>query len=99
IPGVADATGDRRQRLDLAVIGNADLARAVVAALCVRPGIVALEPDHKGASELIVATALHAAKPAMRLMSAERLAEKRAAGRAHNPRLLLRPQAARRTAE
>src|SRR6266540_899300 len=99
IPGVADAAGDRRQRPDLAVIGNADLARAVVAALGIRPGIVALEPDHKAARELIVATALHAAKPAMLLMSAERLAEKRATGRAHNPVLLLRPQAARMTAD
>src|SRR5262249_20787987 len=41
-PGVADAAGHARQRADLAVIGNADLARAVVAAFGVRPGIVAL---------------------------------------------------------
>src|SRR5262249_46419377 len=42
-PGVADAAGHARQRADPAVICDADLARAVVAAFGVRPGIVALD--------------------------------------------------------
>src|SRR6184192_3061121 len=42
LPGIADAAGDARERFDFAVIGNADLARTVVAAFGVRPGIVAL---------------------------------------------------------
>src|SRR6516225_4057803 len=76
IPGVADTAGHARQRPDLAVIGNADLARAVVAALGIRPGIVALNADHKAAGELIVATDLGAADEAMLIMLAERLAKK-----------------------
>jgi len=98
IPGVADTTGNSRQRLDLAVIGNAELARAVMAALGIGPGLVALDADHKAASKLIIATGLHAANPAIRIMSAERLAEKIAAGRPDNPLLLLGPQAARMAA-
>src|SRR5262249_6503515 len=94
-PGVADAAGHARQRADLAVIGNADLARAVVAALGVRPGIVALDADHEAAGKLIVATGLGAADEAMLIVLAERLAEKIATGRAHDPVLLRGPQAAR----
>src|SRR5262249_12060335 len=93
--GVADAAGHARQRPDLAVIGNPDLARAVVAALGVRPGIVALDADHEAAGKLIVATGLRTADPAMLIMFAERLAEKIAAGRAHDPVLLRGPQSAR----
>ena len=63
------------------MIGDAQFARAVVAAPGVDPGVVALDPDHKTTGELIVASALHAAKPAFGLMFAERLAEERAAGR------------------
>src|SRR5262249_41103614 len=62
IPGVADAAGHARQRFDLAVIGDADLARTVMAALGIGPGIVALDADHKAAGELIVATGLRAAQ-------------------------------------
>src|SRR4029077_9823788 len=76
IPGVAGTTVDRRQRLGLAVIGDADLARAVMAARGVGPGIVALHADHEAAGELIVATGLYAAEPAIRLMSAEPRAKK-----------------------
>ncbi len=76
------------------MIGNADLARAIVTALGVRPGIVTLDADQQAAGKLIVAAGLHAAEPAVRLVSAERLAEKGAAGRAHNPVFLLRPEAA-----
>jgi hypothetical protein len=75
------------------VIGDAGLARAVMAALGVRPGIVALDADHEAAGELVVATGLHAAMPAIHLMSAERLAEKIAAGRADDPFGRLGPQA------
>src|SRR5262249_54942259 len=99
IPGVADAAGHARQRADLAVIGNADLARAVVAALGVRPGIVALDADHEAAGKLIVATGLGAADEAMLIVLAERLAEKIATGRAHDPVLLRGPQAARMAAQ
>src|SRR5262249_39967108 len=84
-PGVADAAGHARQRADLAVIGNADLARAVVAAFGGRPGIVALDADHEAAGKLIVATGLGAADEAMLIVLAERLAEEIAAGRAHDP--------------
>src|SRR5215813_404204 len=79
---------------DLAVIGDTDLARTVVAALGIGPGIVALDADHKAAGELIVATGLRAAKPAVQRVFAERLAVKSAAGRAHDPVLRLRPQTA-----
>ena len=48
---------------------------------------------------MIVAASLRAAEPAVRLMSAERLAEKRAAGRAHDPVFLLCPQTARMAAD
>src|SRR5215470_1853328 len=99
IPGVADAAGHARQRADLAVIGNADLARAVVAAFGIRPGIVALDADHEAAGELIVATGLGAADEAMLIVLAERLAKKIAAGRAHDPVLLRGPQTARMAAE
>src|SRR6516162_2581790 len=99
IPGVADTAGHARQRADLAVIGNADLARAVVAALGVCPGIVALNADHKAAGKLIVTTGLGAANPAMLIVLAERLAEKIAAGRAHDPVFLRGPQTARMAAE
>src|SRR5262249_6905318 len=99
IPGVADTAGHARQRPDLAVIGNADLARAVVAALGIGPGIVALNADHKAAGKLIVATDLGAADEAMLIVFAERLAVKGAAGGAHDPVLLRRPQAARMAAE
>src|SRR6516162_2343472 len=99
IPGVADTAGHARQRPDLAVIGNADLARAVVAALGIRPGIVALNADHKAAGELIVATDLGAADEAMLIVFAERLAVKGAAGGAHDPVLLRGPQTARVAAE
>src|SRR5262245_30094000 len=98
-PGVADAAGHARQRADLAVIGNADLARAVVAAFGVRPGIVALDADHEAAGKVIVATGLGAANPAMLIVLAERLAEKIAAGRAHDPVFLRGPQTARMAAE
>src|SRR5215471_2202746 len=98
-PGVADAAGHGRQRADLAVIGNADLARAVVAALGVRPGTVALDADHEAAGKLIVATDLGAADEAMLIVLAERLAKKIAAGGAHDPVLLRGPQAARVAAE
>src|SRR5262249_14549872 len=98
-PSVADAAGHARQRPDLAVIGNADLARAVVAAFGVRPGVVALDADHEAAGKLIVATGLGAADEAMLIVLAERLAEKIAAGRAHNPVLLRGPQAARMAAD
>src|SRR5215831_14413096 len=94
IPGVADAAGHARQRPDLAVIGDADLAGAVVAALGIGPGIVALDADHKAAGKLVVAAGLRAAKPAVQRVFAERLAVKRAAGRAHDPVLRLRPQTA-----
>jgi hypothetical protein len=95
IPGVTDTTGNGCQRLDLAVIGNADLVQAVVAALGVRHGIVALHADHKAAGELIVAAGLAAANPAIQIMFAERLTEKIAAGRANDPfrRLGHRPPA------
>src|SRR5262249_4582587 len=63
------------------------------------PGIVALNAGHKAAGELIVATSLHAAKRAIRLMFAERLAVKRAAWRLDDPVLLRRPHAARVTAD
>src|SRR5262249_16124929 len=98
-PGVADAAGHARQRLDLAVIGDADLARTVMAALGIGPGIVALDADHKAAGELIVATGLRAAQPAVQRVFAERLPVKRAAGRAHDPVLRLRPQTARMAAD
>src|SRR5262245_57991444 len=62
---VADAAGHARQRPDLAVIGDADLAGAVVAALGIGPGIVALDADHKAAGKLVVAAGLRAAKPAV----------------------------------
>src|SRR6266700_6637283 len=99
IPGVADTAGHARQRPDLAVIGNADLARAVVAALGIRPGIVALNADHEAAGKLIVATGLRTADPAMLIVLAERLAKKIAAGRAHDPVFLRGPQTARMAAE
>src|SRR5262249_15424669 len=99
IPGVADAAGHARQRPDLAVIGDADLAGAVVAALGIGPGIVALDADHKAAGKLVVAAGLRAAKPAVQRVFAERLAVKRAAGRAHDPVLRLRPQTARMAAD
>jgi hypothetical protein len=73
------------------VIGDADLARAVMAALGIRPGVIALDADHKAAGKLIVATGLRAADPAIRGMSAERLAKKSPAGRPDNPVLLLGP--------
>src|SRR3954454_18203007 len=47
IPGVANTTGDRRQRLGLTVIGDAELARAAVAAGGIGPGIVAHDADHE----------------------------------------------------
>src|SRR6266403_4153339 len=99
LPGVADPAGDACERFDFAVIGNADLARAILAALGVRPGIVALDADEEAAGKLIVAAGLRAAEPAVRLVSAERLAEKGAARRAHNPVFLPRPQAARMAAD
>src|SRR6266542_3604741 len=99
IPGVADPAGHARQRPDLAVIGNADLARAVVAALGIRPGMVALNADYKAAGKLIVATGLPPADEAMLIVLAERLAVKSAAGGAHDPVLLRGPQAARMAAE
>src|SRR5215471_4686806 len=98
-PGVADAAGHGRQRADLAVIGNADLARAVVAAFGVRPGTVALDADHEAAGKLIVATGLGADDEAMLIVLAERLAEKIAAGGAHDPVFLRGPQTARVAAE
>src|SRR4051794_26479820 len=61
------------------------------------PGIVALDADDEAAGKLIVATGLHAAEPAVRLMSAEPRAEKIAAGREVGP-VLLGPQAARMAA-
>src|SRR5262245_24868487 len=98
-PSVADAAGHARQRADLAVIGNADLARAVVAAFGVRPGVVALDADHEAAGKLIVATGLGAADEAMLIVLPERLAKKIAAGRAHDPVFLRGPQTARMAAE
>src|SRR5260221_4293179 len=94
IPGVADAAGHPRHRLDLAVVGDADLARTVMAAFGIGPGIVALDADHEAAGKLIVAPGLLAAKPAVQRVFAERLAVKSAAGRAHDPILRLRPQTA-----
>ena len=70
-----------------------------MAALSIGPGIVALDADHEAAGKLIVATGLHAAEPALRLMSAERLAEKSAAGRADDPLGLPGPQAAHMAAD
>src|SRR5215813_2730842 len=84
---------------DLAVIGDADLARTVMAALGIGPGIVALDADHKAAGELIVATGLRAAQPAVQRVLAERLPVKRAAGRTHDPVLRLRPHSARMAAD
>src|SRR5262249_46977000 len=98
-PGVADAAGHARQRADLAVIGNADLARAVMAAFGIRPGIVALDADYEAAAKLIVATGLGAANQAMLIVLAERLAEKIAAGRAHDPVFLRGPQTPRMAAK
>ena len=69
-----------------------------MAALGIGPGIVALDADHEAAGELIVATGLHAAKPAIDMVSAQRLAEKIAAGRPVGP-ILLGPQAAGMAAE
>src|SRR5262245_364563 len=92
IPAIADTPGDRR-------LGDAQFARAVVAALGIDPGIVALNAGHKAAGELIVAASLHAPKRAIRLMLAERLAVKRPAGRLDDPVLLRRPRAARVTAD
>src|SRR5262249_10283413 len=60
IPAIADTSGDRRQRSELAVIGDAQFARAVVAALGIDPGVVALDAGQKAADELIVAARLHA---------------------------------------
>src|SRR5207245_8305412 len=91
---VGDAAGDTQERLDLAVVGDADLARTVMAAFGIGPGIVALDADHEAAGELIVATGLRPAKPAVQGVFAERLAVKSAAGRAHGPVLRLRPQTA-----
>src|SRR5262249_36348663 len=99
VPGVADAAGHARHRLDLAVIGDADLARTVMAALGIGPGIVALDADHKAAGELIVATGLRAAQPAVQRVFTERLPVESAAGRAHDPVLRLRPQTARMAAD
>src|SRR5262245_52191076 len=65
----------------------------------VRPRIVALDADQEAAGKLIIAAGLRPAEPPVRLVSAERLAEKGAAGRAHNPVLLLRPQPAGMAAE
>src|SRR5262249_53407827 len=98
-PGVADAAGHARQRADLAVVGNADLARAVVAAFGVRPGVVALDADHEAAGKLIVATGLGATDEAMLIVLAERLAEKIAAGRAHDPVFLRGRKPARMAAQ
>src|SRR5262249_47419311 len=61
--------------------------------------IVALDADHEAAGKLIVATGLGAADEAMLIVLAERLAEKIATGRAHDPVLLRGPQAARMAAQ
>src|SRR5260221_11197779 len=94
IPGVTDAAGESRERLDLAVVGDADLAPPAMAAFGIGPGIVALDADHEAAGELIVAPGLRAAKPTVQRVFAEGLAVKSAAGRAHDPVLRLRPHTA-----
>src|SRR5262245_5452120 len=98
VPGVANASGGRCQRVDLAVIGDADFAHAIMAALGIRPSIVTLNTDHEAACKLIVATGLQAAYPAIRIVPTERLAEKGATGCPDNPILLRSPHAARMTA-
>src|SRR5262249_21344888 len=62
-------------------------------------GIVALNADHEAAGKLIVATGLGTADPAMLIVLAERLAEKIAAGRAHDPVFLRGRKTARMAAE
>src|SRR5260370_40827952 len=94
ITGVTDAAGESRERLDLAVVGDADLTRTVKTAFGIGTGIVALDADHKAAGKLIVAPGLRAAKPTVQRTLAERLAVKSAAARAHDPILRLRPQTA-----
>jgi hypothetical protein len=81
------------------VIGNAEFERAVMGAFNVRPTHIALEPDDKTASKLIVATSLYAAKSAIHIVLAERPAEKGSPGSANNPFLRLGPKAVCMTAE
>src|SRR5215467_711199 len=85
VPGVADAAGDRCQRSHPAVVGDAGLERAVMAAHGVRRGNVALDADHEAAGKLVVAARLSAGQPAARRVSAERAAEEQIAGRADDP--------------
>ena len=81
------------------MIGNAEFERAVVAAFNIRLTNIALEPDDKTASKLIVATSLYAANPAIYIVFAERPAEKGSPGSANNPFLRLGPKAVCMTAE
>ena len=91
-PGVADPPGDRGERLDVAVIEDAELECAGMAALGVSPPVVPRYANHDAAGKLIVATGLNASDPIIEIMSAERLAVKVAAGSARDPFLTLSPR-------
>src|SRR5262245_55626899 len=54
VPGVADASGDGRQRADARPIGRQVDGNIVVGSGCIGPGVVALNADHEAAGELIV---------------------------------------------
>src|SRR5262249_51527205 len=94
VPRVADPSGGRRQRSDARLIGHA-VHRIEERTLGVGPAIIALNAEHPTARELIIAAALHAADPAVGVVTAEGSDRIR---RRQGP-ILARPQATDVTAD